>query len=158
MASANVSRGESSLDDNFSLVTGEAGPGQVASASGSGAQRDPRPSSEGSEKAGLAANYKIPIRLVGPGRVNHGRIVNQIQVNWMLPFMAFRMHQGMFLIIVGLHSIRTLVSSSDESSLPVKRIERRLRGLLGKRELQTVLIRRALLQSRKHAGNVLIPL
>ena len=63
MASANVSRGESadealSLDDNSSLVRGEAGSGQVASASW--AQRDPRPSSEGSEKAGLQANYKIP--------------------------------------------------------------------------------------------------
>ena len=61
MASANVSRGESadealSLDDNSSLVTGEAGSGQVASASRSGAQRDPRPSSDGSEKAGVPAN------------------------------------------------------------------------------------------------------
>ena len=90
MVSANVSRGESadealSLDDNSSLVTGEAGSGQVASASRSGAQRDLRPSSEGSEKAGLKANHRIP--KTGWSRKNHSWsdsqsvIVNQVQVN-----------------------------------------------------------------------------
>ena len=121
MASANVSRGESadealSLDDNFSLVTGKAWSGQVASASGSGAQRDPRPSSEGSEKAGLPANYKIP--KTGRSRKSQSWSDSELDVA------IHGLSESDAPRHVSDHSRSTQnsdSSSSDESSLPVKR-------------------------------------
>ena len=65
MVSANVNLPTTHFPYNYdksSLVTGEAGSGQVA-------QRDLRPSTEGSEKAGLPANYRIP--KTGWSRKNH---------------------------------------------------------------------------------------